>query len=956
MLEEALLTLAAAGGTAVVTAAGTDAWTGMRAAVAKLLGRGDRERERIELERLDRTATVALEAAATAEQPGSGRRSGAEHALASEESLWRGSFERLLEEAAGTEERERLAAELRVLLARHAQPEQVGGGAMRNVFNGPAAVQIGDHNRQDVQFSPTAPQPGPAGGNAPMTDDDSAARLPPGEQTVHHTYNGPTALVFGDKNVQRIRFEMHPRPDLPWPVKLGVLPREAACYQPHGALLDRVDPAGGAARPLAVVLTGPAGVGKTQSAAQHARRAWALREVDLLLWVNASSRATIVEAYAAAAARLLGVDQGDLDLAARAFLDWLYPRPAEGGTEPRRWLVILDDVVQPSDLRDLWPPPSEHGRVLVTTRSREAALTGADRKLVTVGLYTPQEAVAYLTQYLGDHGRHESTEALEALAQDLGLLPLALSQAATYLLDSGQDAETYRRRLADRAGTLEEVLPEQGSLPDDQATTLAAAWSLSIDRADRRKPRGLALPMMELAAMLDPNGIPLAVLTGGPARAHLVAHKTANGEGPSEVATEGDAANAVRSLHLMNLLDHTVNSETYSVRIHQLIQRAVRDRRSPQQLEAVARAAGDALVAAWPAEELDTELAQVLRANTAALIRSGGAALLAPHVHPVLLRVGDSLSAAGRVGAAIRHYTRLLDHVGRTLGPDCPSVLAVRRALATQRCLGGEPVRAAEELQEVLADQTRVLGADSEETLATRHNLIWAQWTTGEVQAAERDLRKLLADRLRVQGPDHPDTLETRHNLYHAWHELGDSHRAVEAYQRLVADRLRINGPDHPDTLSARHQMGGIKGIMGDTAGARTELSAVLADRVRVQGADHPATLAARHALARLHGEAGHPEEAVAALLALYEDRARILGAYHPETMGTRRLLAHWQAVAGHRDEAIATLEAVLSDQEGVLDPGHPDLVETRRELSKQRTPRPELAAGPGPDMTVPSD
>jgi hypothetical protein len=56
MLEQALTALAAAGGTAVVQAAGTDAWTGLRQAVARWFGRGDRQRERVELERLDRTA------------------------------------------------------------------------------------------------------------------------------------------------------------------------------------------------------------------------------------------------------------------------------------------------------------------------------------------------------------------------------------------------------------------------------------------------------------------------------------------------------------------------------------------------------------------------------------------------------------------------------------------------------------------------------------------------------------------------------------------------------------------------------------------------------------------------------------------------------------------------------------------------------------------------------------
>jgi hypothetical protein len=52
LAEEALAALAAAGGTAVVQAAGTDAWAGFRSRVAKWFARGDTEREQIALERL----------------------------------------------------------------------------------------------------------------------------------------------------------------------------------------------------------------------------------------------------------------------------------------------------------------------------------------------------------------------------------------------------------------------------------------------------------------------------------------------------------------------------------------------------------------------------------------------------------------------------------------------------------------------------------------------------------------------------------------------------------------------------------------------------------------------------------------------------------------------------------------------------------------------------------------
>ena len=130
MLAEALAALAAAGGTAVVQAAGKDAWTGFRARVAKWFARGDTGREHVALERLDRTA-AALEAAGPGEM---------ERVRAGQEASWQTMFELLLEGLDG-EEQQRAADELRDVLA------ALGGGRAAAVGQGAVAVagDVGIH-------------------------------------------------------------------------------------------------------------------------------------------------------------------------------------------------------------------------------------------------------------------------------------------------------------------------------------------------------------------------------------------------------------------------------------------------------------------------------------------------------------------------------------------------------------------------------------------------------------------------------------------------------------------------------------------------------------------------------------------------------------------------------------------------------------------------------------------
>ncbi len=101
----------------MVQAASTDAWTGLRQAVARWFGRGDAQREQAELERLDQTADSVQDA-----DPGE-----VERVRGRQEALWQTRIETLMENLDAVQ-RERAAEELRSLLAQHAPQPGVSAG------------------------------------------------------------------------------------------------------------------------------------------------------------------------------------------------------------------------------------------------------------------------------------------------------------------------------------------------------------------------------------------------------------------------------------------------------------------------------------------------------------------------------------------------------------------------------------------------------------------------------------------------------------------------------------------------------------------------------------------------------------------------------------------------------------------------------------------------------------
>ncbi|MFF3787459.1 SAV_2336 N-terminal domain-related protein, partial [Streptomyces sp. NPDC001933] len=629
------------------------------------------------------------------------------------------------------------------------------------------------------------------------------------------------------------------------PHQVGVIPPRAKSFQ-HRAEAEQLRAAvdGGGTAVLCQVLTGTGGGGKTQLAADFARAVWDSRGVDVLVWISASTRPVIVAGYAQAGTELLGADPQDPEQAAKTFLAWLEPKP---GVNRCRWLVVLDDLADPADLRGLWPPTSPSGRTLVTTRRRDANLSGPGRRSVTVGLFTPDEATTYLTTTLTPHRRHESANELTALAADLGHLPLALALAAAYLIDTGIDCATYRQLLTDRARTLTDVLPEPDALPDAHATTTAAAWSLSIERANRLRPAGLASPMLQLTSILDPNGIPASVLTAPAALDYLTKHRTP-GQKPSRSERPRraqDASDALRCLHQLSLID-TPPTPHQTVRVHNLIQRTVRDTLSTDQHKQLTRAAADALTDIWPKVERDTALAGSLRANAEALISQAKDALWDPDAHPVLYRTGTSLGESGQVTAAAIHFQHLAATAHHRLGPDHPDTLSARGSLAFWRGEAGDAAGAVEAFAGLLTDQERVLGHEHPHTLSVRNDLASCRGRAGDVAGAVEAFAGLLTDQERVLGHEHPSTLVTRGNLAFWRGRAGDAAGAVEAFAGLLADLGRVLGHEHPSTLVTRGNLAFWRGEAGDVAGAVEAFAGLLADLGRVLGHEHPSTLVTR--------------------------------------------------------------------------------------------------------------
>jgi tetratricopeptide (TPR) repeat protein len=650
--------------------------------------------------------------------------------------------------------------------------------------------------------------------------------------------------------------------------------------------------------------------GKTQLAVCVAESLWRSRRVDLLVWVAATSRASVLSAFAEAA-DAMGADPGGAgESAAARFVHWL-------GETSRPWLVVLDDLRDPADLAGLWPQ-GPAGRVLITT-ANPAAFTRAQGALIhRVGVFSPCEALNYLIVRLAADPDRQAEAA--DLARDLGYEPLALAQASAVIASSALSCHDYRDLFARKR----EQLPEPASRPPPAASV---TWAISAEQADRLSPGGAAGAVLALAALLDGQQIPGAVFTTPAACEYLA------GDGAVGPVDREHAREVLRSAERAGMLSAGLAGPAAMIRMSAVVQAAIRAAMPAGMLDRAAAAAADALLQAWPGNEQPASLAAALRSCAASLQQSAGD-LKSPDGWQLLLRAGQSLNSARLTGPAVAYGRELAAASGRILGRGHPDTLAAGQQLAAAFLAAGLAAEAVSQFRWVLAERVRVLGPDHPSAIAARRDLGNALVAASQFSDAITVLGRVVGDYERVRGTGQLETLGAGDELAAAYHAAGQLADAIPLYRRTLTSRERTQGQQHPDTMTTRQQLAGAYLADGSIKIALVHYKRLLADRERVLGPDHLGTIAVRGTL----GSAYHAAGRMASAVQLHEQaRAgyqRALGADHPDTLTSSANLAHAYYAAGRVTDAMNLLRDTLARCEQALPPSDPLTRTVRQSLT----------------------
>ncbi|WP_198169417.1 tetratricopeptide repeat protein [Herbidospora daliensis] len=521
----------------------------------------------------------------------------------------------------------------------------------------------------------------------------------------------------------------------------------------------------GSARVEPVVITqaavyGLGGIGKSELALQYAARHH--DTYRLVWWIDADTPAQIQTSLAGltraicAGADSVAASAATAQEAADWALAWLAAHPG--------WLLVFDNV---EDARDLHPYLGRltGGHVLITTR-RDTGWRDLGCTPISLEVLDPEPAQRLLTRMIiqahpsrppgrgvpaHKAGPAESAE-LGGLAEDLGFLPLALTQAAAFIARTpGMNLTTYRALLRDNPGKVHAAAPPGG----DGERVIAQVWTITRIRIAAQDP--LAPRLLALLACYAPDQLPITVLH------HL----------PD--ADELQIGQALGLLASYSMITITPDSDTGTgtgsdtVSVHRLVQAVTRNDLPEHERHDIHAQAADLLTAELP-EDPD-----VIGSWPAYRRLLAHARAVLPPRSEAMYQVIAYLDASGGYATAktLQHqrYQAQLNHHG----PEHPNTLTARANLARWSGQAGDAAGARDQFAALLPVRERVSGAEHPDTLTARHELaLWSGWA-GDAAGARDQYAALLPIRERVSGAEHPATLTARANLAYWARRCGET-------------------------------------------------------------------------------------------------------------------------------------------------------------------------------------
>lgn len=466
-----------------------------------------------------------------------------------------------------------------------------------------------------------------------------------------------------------------------------------------------------------------------------------------------------------------------------------------------------------------------------------------------------------------------------------------------------------------------------------------------------RKRSAVASNMLKVLSFLDPERIPVQMLTDGaqailgPASEGTVrpSHNTlATKLGITDpgvcsaldslvavMRSQVQLQHAIQELQNLSLIRFKNRSNSSILRIHDLLQTTIQERAKTDDVHHIWFQVAVALVCALSAKIEEPESfrcwarCETLNTHFQSLITWDIAHDIGnPELLDAVRSITTYLRSRGRYGEAEGLLRWELKGNEERLGPKHLCTLRTAQSLAVVCRLLGKYEEAERLYRRVLEGREEQLGHEHPDTLATAQNLAIVCDIQNRCEEAERLYGRVLIGRKNLLDDNHPDVLRTMQNLAIVHQRQGRHDSAESLYGRVLTGRENTIGRNHMDTLRTVHNLANVYLLQGRYTEAESMHLRVLSGRETELGTDHPHTLETVESLANVYELQGRYAEAETYYRRALNGNEKILGKGHPNTSHTIKNMANFLEKQDRVEEA-EVLRERLKDDNAVCKSSH---------------------------------
>ena len=602
------------------------------------------------------------------------------------------------------------------------------------------------------------------------------------------------------------------------------------------------------------------------------------------------------------------------------------------------WLIVFDNV----DSNDICNavkatlPKLRAGKVIIT--SRLANWTG-DIKPLELKKLSLDASIEYLLQKTADkrHSADNDREKVKELAQKLDGLPVALEQAAAYII---YEKITFQQYLIDLHEVKLEVLGFEAKNLNlaDYPEPVLRTWAVTEQKLSTH-----AKAVLTISAFLSADNIPEALLLNQSKivlAVSSVLEEASEEELKSIVNSDGDLRAVRRSIAQLNsysMISRNTSDKTFS--IHRLVQEVARVRLSDSYkelftqliLKMIDNDCPDHQTAIKSNFSWHKAMANHISAITAFTKR------MWPVISEILKEVADPLAAQinnlaefyrtqARFYEAETLLLRAAKIYDKLVGENHTNVATVLNNLslvyhATNRLAEAEPLA-----KRALAIDEACLGKDHPIVAKRLNNLAMLYQSTNRLAEAEPLMKRAMAIDEASFSKDHPSVAIHLNNLAQLYK---NTNRLTEA-EPLMERALKIDetalGKDHPEVARDLNNLAMLYESTNRLAEAEPLMQRALKIGEASLGKDHPNVATALNNLALLYKATNRLKEAETLMERALKIDEAAFGSEHPNIATRLNNLALLYKGTNRLKEAEPLMKRALKIDEASFGKDHPDV------------------------------